>query len=328
MLNVLILMSIIIFLSLICKDKNLEENKLFLSHKYTEIMKGIAILLVLINHIGRSYKVSIVEPLGAVGVCIFLILSGFGVNESYKFTGKKNYFIKRFKKVIIPYWIICIIYLFTANEFSIKLFIEWLILFQLPTGIFWYIRMITYWYIVFYISKSIRNSKNRYVFIMIMSSIISFVYIKDRIYLWQIFSFPLGLVISDNLELFKKYIEKNFKYITIYSFLISIVAVILKKTPYVDNRTFGFCDTTLQIVINLSLAIFIGMMVYILQNINLWRFAQVVGKKSYEIYLVHPFFLYWLSDRRLLTMITYLITVSVLSIIFNYVNKFLSKRLF
>ncbi|MFR2271367.1 MAG: acyltransferase family protein [Clostridium sp.] len=328
MLNILIFMIIIAVLSFLFKDKPFDGEDYFLSYKYTNIMKGIAIILVLINHIGQSYKVSVIEPLGAVGVCIFLILSGYGINEAYKRSGEKDYFIKRFKRVIIPYWIIVLLSSVLLNNFSVILIVKKLLLIELASGIFWYIRLISFWYIVFYISKKIKNINYRYIFMMMMSLFISIIFLKERMYIWQIFSFTLGVIISDNIEFFKKYIEKKLKYIIAFSLLITIVAVILKKTPYVDSRTFGVCDTALQIVISLSLAIFIGMMVYILKNIHLWGLAQFIGQKSYEIYLVHPFFLYWLTNRSLLTMILYLIIVIILSGLLNYIDNIIAKKIF
>ena len=57
----------------------------FSFHKeYTTTMRGIAILFVVLHHVGNSSGSVIFTPLGGIGVAMFLILSGYGLNESKK----------------------------------------------------------------------------------------------------------------------------------------------------------------------------------------------------------------------------------------------------
>lgn len=46
-------------------------------------VKGIAILLVIISHIGNFSGKTWFTPLGGIGVAIFLFCSGYGVMSSY-----------------------------------------------------------------------------------------------------------------------------------------------------------------------------------------------------------------------------------------------------
>ena len=42
----------------------------------TQLLKGIAILLVVFEHIGQVFHLSVLNPLGPIGVCLFLFVSG------------------------------------------------------------------------------------------------------------------------------------------------------------------------------------------------------------------------------------------------------------
>lgn len=57
----------------------------FLGRNSSDIMKGIAILCVVICHFMGTYGqgIRIFTPLGGIGVSIFLILSAYGLNESW-----------------------------------------------------------------------------------------------------------------------------------------------------------------------------------------------------------------------------------------------------
>jgi peptidoglycan/LPS O-acetylase OafA/YrhL len=56
-----------------------------LNKTHSTIYKGIAILLIITCHfMGRfGHGIRVFTPLGGIGVAIFLILSGYGMNESW-----------------------------------------------------------------------------------------------------------------------------------------------------------------------------------------------------------------------------------------------------
>lgn len=53
--------------------------------KLTEAFRGVAILLIMIQHLAGHLGTNIFTPFGGIGVTIFLVLSGFGLNESLEF---------------------------------------------------------------------------------------------------------------------------------------------------------------------------------------------------------------------------------------------------
>ena len=83
--------------------KFLEVNNEFMDKQFTKVMKGITITMVFFSHLGNANNVRLFAPLGGA---IFLILSGYGLNESAKkgFQAKR-FWIKRITTVIVPYFL-------------------------------------------------------------------------------------------------------------------------------------------------------------------------------------------------------------------------------
>ena len=50
-------------------------------------IKGMAILIIIMGHLGNIFGVRVFNPLGSCGVAIFLFCSGYGLQKSYY---KKN----------------------------------------------------------------------------------------------------------------------------------------------------------------------------------------------------------------------------------------------
>lgn len=64
-----------------------------IAYEDTNIYKGVAILLVIICHVGNDFT-RLFTPLGGIGGAILLILSGYGLTCSYARNGLKDYWKK------------------------------------------------------------------------------------------------------------------------------------------------------------------------------------------------------------------------------------------
>lgn len=62
-----------------------KDEYMFMDRQCTDIMKGFAILCIVMCHMMGIFGGGIVyfTPLGGIGVSIFLILSAYGLNESW-----------------------------------------------------------------------------------------------------------------------------------------------------------------------------------------------------------------------------------------------------
>lgn len=126
-------------------------------------LKGIAILLVILSHLQVLKLVSLPYDLsfsGAWGVAIFLLLSGFGLTQSYLKNGVSNgFFRKRLSKVVLPYVIVTGIWIAVDAIFLTRAY-PWttallaLVGFDLSTSIdptMWFVTFIILWYLIFFL---------------------------------------------------------------------------------------------------------------------------------------------------------------------------------
>ena len=120
-----------------------------------DYLKFIAVLLIILDHavevfIGFSYYIWV---LGAVGVCLFVFVSGFLAKES---NGKhafnpKEYLLKRFVKLFPLYLLACLLqYAFLAYpvEFQVTR------LFMVNAAHLWFVPLIMLMYVMFALRKA------------------------------------------------------------------------------------------------------------------------------------------------------------------------------
>lgn len=169
---------------------NYKQNNL-LSFEITNILRGIAIMLVILAHIGGNMGTNLLTPLGGTGVAIFLFLSGYGLNEAFKKKGVKDFWKNRIIKVFIPYFILITIISLFEKDFSIKEYI--LDILGIKTS-YWYIAFLLRQYIIYYITTRFFYRYRLYI-LFVISFI--FVFTLPNIEAEQAFSFYLGLFSSE-----------------------------------------------------------------------------------------------------------------------------------
>lgn len=134
----------------------------WMSIEYTNIIKGIAILAVIWAHVGAEYGIQGIQFIAGVGVSLFLICSGYGLECSYRKNGLEAFWRKRVLKVFVPYWIVVIISnLFHGTGLSVKDNILDLFCIKLSNGYHWFVQYILICYIIFVIIKMARE-KSQY----------------------------------------------------------------------------------------------------------------------------------------------------------------------
>lgn len=175
MISTSIIISIVLLISILtCKGRPIiSSSNGLLSREYTNCLKGIAILLIIIGHISGTMGTVIFSPLGGTGVALFLILSGYGINESYKKNGLHKFWKKKVFRVLLPYSFVFICLAIYNQNFSP---VYWTLnLLGLDTA-YWYIAFIIRCYIIFWFS--------------------SFLLSKYRI--WSIAILSIGLFLTGN----------------------------------------------------------------------------------------------------------------------------------
>ncbi len=77
-----------------------------MDRSFTTVIKGFSILTVVWAHTGAKLGMGGIQFIAGIGVALFLICSGYGLEVSYHKNGLKHFWKKRFLKVCIPFWVV------------------------------------------------------------------------------------------------------------------------------------------------------------------------------------------------------------------------------
>lgn len=136
-----------------------ESDVNWMGKECTTGLKGLAVLMVVWGHIGACLHVSGIQFIGGVGVSIFLILSGYGLEKSYTNNGLKKFWTKKLIKIFIPFWIIELIGSIATCDFDIKNYILDVLFLKPGTAYGWYMGYLFICYCLFYIYKTLIEKK-------------------------------------------------------------------------------------------------------------------------------------------------------------------------
>ena len=98
MINILILLFLLcvgVFLTAVFRKNKVVSSYSLFDLTETNMFKGMAILLVILQHLGANEHTRLLTPLGGIGVAIFFMLSDCGINETFKVSGLRWLWHKR-----------------------------------------------------------------------------------------------------------------------------------------------------------------------------------------------------------------------------------------
>lgn len=170
----------------------------------TNQMKGIAIIMVVIQHFYQYVIKDPFDPLAIgqfgylVGVSVFLILSAFGLSISIEKKGTNNFFSKRLIRVYLPFVLAMLLevtlnYIFNQQPQDLTHNIGGVLGLVYLDRNMWFINFILFWYLILYIISNLGIS-NKYKLIALISISIIFIANPKTSVLWNhnAFTFPFG----------------------------------------------------------------------------------------------------------------------------------------
>lgn len=121
---------------------------LSLDRSKSGILRGVAILLVLLGHTG------LVRMGGAGGVALFLLLSGYGLNSSCEQRGLGEFWQRRLRKVWLPYLFVGVLDVLVLKPRGAGAVLCTLLGLDLglhADATMWYISYIFFWYLAYWL---------------------------------------------------------------------------------------------------------------------------------------------------------------------------------
>lgn len=329
-----IILTFLSILSFFCTNRSNFTDDLFLSVSHTRLLKGLAILLVIFTHIVHS-SISISALPGALGVCIFLFLSGYGLHRSYLLNELSNYFVKRITRVLVPYFVVSIALIILYGQYDVIDLLKYLSLISYPKGVHgWFLQHLILMYVIFFLGFFL--FKNQWLsIIFILSASLSIIFIPNShpsLRNQQLLSFFFGVFASFTKDTWKQIINNmTLRKLSIYFMLLSIVSYFLKRIFHLSwGRTF-LTPILMQICLLATTILFIIISYLYISTqkrrksfieIHMLGSLYIVGFIVYELYLTHGPLQFIIHDNnffssRFLFLMTSLTTAYILHVVCN-----------
>lgn len=319
--------------------------------KYKTEIYGLCAIWVILFHSSRRVGVPgnlpVITPFiiqGNAAVDVFMLLSGICGYLSFRNKTWKEYYIKRFIRVVIPYLIISMPFWFWKSlvevpvngHFNMKVFIKditTISLWKEGTTTTWFVAAIClFYFLVPFFQWIINKGEKAFVgaiFIVYILNIIGIYFFPMYYYACLVWGrlpiFMIGYYIGKTLKVKKAELEaKKYRAFKAICFFVVFVGFVILQVGEAD---YGFSDNRgivylLYGLFAIPLAVVLTEMIKLISKLKfLSLFLNSFGKISLEIYMIHVFMIRWIAfyngfDR--LGYLSYLI-IMVVSYIISYV---------
>lgn len=300
-------------------DNTPADNTLFTLDS-TLVLKGLAIILLLLGHISQqctvgsnalSYRMT-----ANAAVIIFLFVSGVGLAKKYQLRVNKQFLLKRIKKLAMPVWLSLL--LFIALNFLLighrdpvgQLVLNFCGIFwtQFPNNPCWFITYILFLYAVYFMVALLPvNRITQVAVLFLLPFIVAWLIIETGAIgyfaLWPQYSlvFSVGIVCGLTASQLQKLNEKLFDFSPIVFIACMLILLGLYWTGLAVYRISHlvplelFTQLVFALINPVSLILFLILFVGLLEKREFQSgMLQFLGKYSFEVYLLHfPFMVYY-----------------------------------
>ena len=298
------LLTFLIFASYLLGFIKKPEKYQWMDRKYTTAIKGFSILTVVWAHSGARLSVGGIQFIAGIGVALFLMCSGYGLEVSYEKNGLKGFWRKRLLGVCLPFWVVELVgMLAIGSTFSIKTYLLDFCFLRPATAYGWFMCYIVICYLIFYAVKKLVKDSRTQTLVLFGAFAIWFVlesiffanpdmpFLRAR----QMLSFPAGVLLAVNKEQIEQTLTKtkNILVLTGGTVCLLFMAItqlnVVKSMPYIVSNAMALLT---------CLPMAIGIMAFgksfggLFEN----KMFLAMGTISYEVYLIHAYTLNFIEN--------------------------------
>ncbi|QIU95518.1 acyltransferase family protein [Bacteroides faecium] len=249
----------------------------------TNAYRGVAILMVVIQHCAGEFGTNLFTPFGGIGVAIFLILSGFGLSESFKKKGINGFVTKKLWRVWLPYFLFYVVVYLLHEKCDYKLF--FLNVFSIRQDDYWYVHYMLRCYLVFW--GAYRFAYKYRWWILAAFSCYTF-FGMGMIRAEQCLSFPLGILLSEKYSVLEHASRGGMMKWALALIVFGIICLAVKQLPEIRAYMGTYLYSAVELGIKLPLGLGVMILLWLLPTPWVMNpFLVLCGILSYELYLVH-----------------------------------------
>ena len=289
---VILYLSSVFICHLLNRRHTIELDRRPLSRDCMAAIKGFAILIIMVGHIGNGFGIRYLTPLGSWGVALFLICSGYGLEKSLLKNGLKSYWKKRILTAYVPYLVFEIFgYCFLYGAIDLPAIIKDLLLIEPLHPFGWYMQCLFLYYIAFWISAlAEKKSVVLKYCILTASAVLMFVFLRS-LFKQQLFSFILGVLMAKFDGFSQKYIRKLGIGIPLLS--LGALALAAKQVGFIRNGPsviFYSAEAVQCSALAIGTISVIACLICVIPRC-FYKPVALLGVISFELYLIHGFFI-------------------------------------
>ena len=253
-------------------------------------IKGFAILIIMLTHIGEIFGIRYLTPFGSLGVAIFLFCSGFGLEKSFHKKGLRGFWRKRIITAYFPYLIFeAFGYLFLYESVSLKSVVLDLLFIDPMHPFGWYMQCLFLYYAAFWIASLIEKNVRLVKYALLLScALLMFLFFRS-LFKQQLLSFIMGVCVANASEKFNGFI-KRIGFAVLFLF-IGLTTLGLRQFDAVRGM-FLPIYSLIEVIQCTALAIgCIALMSIVVDKVKpyFYQSFMFLGLISFDLYLIHAF---------------------------------------
>lgn len=267
-----------------------------LSKENSSNLKGLLCILIFYNHftgwfVDKGIIFYVLFHIGSFVVGVFFFLSSYGLIKAYPGNVKFSFLLKRFVKILVPYWLCEILYSVISSAFDIQIKCEVnfrnIFLSLLPIKEIvensWFVGAILVAYAMFFIGKKILPKIALSLKVAILMLIFSAVFYKHLDYWTTFFAFPLGLFFGEK--------EDKISSLSAGKRIAVIAASAILCAAATVPKFYGFSigsNLYMNVSDFLTSSLFAVFVYFVMSFVKIGNpVLSFFGKISYEVYLIH-----------------------------------------
>lgn len=327
------LLTFLIFASYLLGVIKKPEKYQWMDRNYTTAIKGFSILTVVWAHSGARISVGGIQFISGIGVALFLMCSGYGLEISHEKNGLVGFWKKRLLGVCLPFWAVELIGLLATETFSIKSYLLDFCFLKPATGYGWFMGYIVICYLIFYaVNRWIKDGRMQ---MAALFGVFAIWFVLESVYFAnpnmpflrarQMLSFPAGVLLAVNKDKIERTLTKakNILILTGGTVCLLFMAItqlnVVKTLPYLASNAMTLL-TCLPMAI--GIIVFGKSFDMIFEN----KMLATTGMISYEIYLVHAFTLGIIKQSIISVFIFVVVTYVLAYILYIGMRKVKNDR--
>ena len=192
------------------------EKYQWMDRNYTTAIKGFSILTVVWAHSGAMLSVGGIQFIAGIGVALFLMCSGYGLETSYEKNGMKGFWRKRLLGACLPFWVVELVGMLATGTFSIKTYLLDFCFLKPATGYGWFMGYIVICYLIFYaVNRWIKDGRMQ---MAALFGVFAIWFVLESVYFAnpnmpflrarQMLSFPAGVLLAANKDKIERTLTK------------------------------------------------------------------------------------------------------------------------